>query len=142
MPVFGDGSQTRSFSYIDVVAEAIAHAPEVPAAKNATINIGGDESVSVRDIARSVAAVMEVPHSVEFLAARDEVHHAHCDHSLARAVFAEAYRRHEVSVAEGLRRMAEYVRARGVPPMTECPSAIELPDKLPPSWATNRAERD
>lgn len=135
MPVFGDGEQTRSFSYIDVIAEAIAHAPRVPAARNVTVNIGGDEPMSVRELARRIAAVMDVPDEVQFLPPRIEVKHAHCDHALARSIFAEAYARHAVDIPEGLRRMAAHVRAHAVPPETDCPAPIELRDGLPPSWA-------
>lgn len=135
MPIFGDGSQTRSFSYIDVVAEAIARAPNVAAARDATINIGGDEPLSVRDLARAIAGVMGVRDAVEFLPPRKEVQHAHCDHAVARRVFADAYARHSVSIADGLKRMAKHVQAHPVPPATECPSAIELPELLPPAWA-------
>ncbi len=135
MPVFGDGTQTRSFSYIDVVAEAIARAPDVPAARNATVNIGGDEPMSVRDLARHIAAVMGVTDRVEFLPPRKEVMHAHCDHARAQSVFADAYRSHTIDIATGLRLMAEHVRSHPVPPATECPSAIELSELLPPSWA-------
>jgi UDP-glucose 4-epimerase len=135
MPVFGDGTQTRSFSYIDVVADAIAQAPAVAAARNAIINIGGDEPMTVRDLARHIAAVMNVPDAVEFLPPRKEVLHAHCDHALAQTVFADAYRRHSVDIATGLTRMAEFVRSHPVPAATECPSPIELSELLPPAWA-------
>lgn len=135
MPLFGDGTQTRSFSYIDVVAEAIANAPHVQEARNLVVNIGGDQSMSVRDLAREIAAVMGVADAVEYLPARKEVMHAHCDHSLAHAVFADAYSRHDIDIASGLRRMAEHVRAHAVPPATECPAPVELLDQLPASWA-------
>jgi UDP-glucose 4-epimerase len=135
MPVFGDGSQTRSFSYIDVVAESIARAPMVPAAKGLTVNIGGDEPMSVRELARNIAAVMGVPDKVELLPPRKEVMHAHCDHALAQSVFADAYRAHALDIVAGLRRMAEHVRAHPVPPPTECPAPIEVRESLPPSWA-------
>lgn len=135
MPVFGDGSQTRSFSYIDVVAEAIVQAPDVRAARNRTINIGGDEPMSVRDLARHIAVVMGGNDNVEFQPARKEVMHAHCDHSVAQSVFARAYKNHTIDIATGLRLMAEHVRAHPVPPATECPSEIELSELLPPSWA-------
>ena len=105
MPIFGDGSQTRSFSYIDGVAEAIAQAPANPAARNATVNIGADEPMSVRELARVVASIMDVPDRVEFLPERQEVKHAHCDHRLARATFADALARNAVSIGDGLRRM-------------------------------------
>ncbi len=135
MPVFGDGTQTRSFSYIDVVAEAIAQAPMLPGARNLVVNIGGDEPMSVRDLARRAAAVMGVEDRVDFLAPRKEVMHAHCDHSLAHRVFADAYAKLSTSIEAGLQHMAAHVRSHPVPAATECPSPIELPELLPPSWA-------
>jgi UDP-glucose 4-epimerase len=135
MPVFGDGTQTRSFSYIDVVAEAIAAAPALPRARNALVNIGGDQPMSVRELAREVAAILGVPDRVEFLPARKEVMHAHCDHTLARDLFRDAYAAHDVDIRTGLRRMADHVRAHPVPAPTECPSPVELQALLPPSWA-------
>jgi UDP-glucose 4-epimerase len=141
MPVFGDGTQTRSFSYIDVVAEAIAQAPDIPAARNATFNIGGDEAMSVRDLARKIADVMDVPDDVQFLPARKEVQHAHCDHALARRVFADIYATWSVDIASGLRLMADYVRSRPIPNPTECPAPIELTELLPPIWESRLSGR-
>jgi len=141
MPVFGDGTQTRSFSYIDAVAEAIASAPETPGARNQAINIGGDEPMAVRDLARHVAEVMGVPDRVELLPPRREVAHAHCDHALARRLFPNAYRDLAVPIVPGLERMARHVRSRPVPPATECPAPIELSDLLPPSWSARLGKR-
>lgn len=138
MPVFGDGTQTRSFSYIDVVAEAIAHAPLVPDAHGATINIGGDEPMSVRELARQIARVMGVVDSVEHLPPRKEVMHAHCDHALAHAMFEDLYSIQSVDIARGLELMAAYVKAHPVPGATDCPSPIELEELLPPSWALRK----
>jgi len=135
MPVFGDGTQTRSFSYIGVVAEAIAQAPFVPAARGATINIGGDEPMSVRQLARQIARVIGVEGDVEFLPARKEVMHAHCDHTVARRIFAQEYERNAVDIARGLELMAAHVKSHAVPAPTECPAPIEMRDLLPPSWA-------
>lgn len=134
MPVFGDGTQTRSFSYIDTVARCVTDAPFTPAARNQTYNVGGDEPMAVRDLARHIAAVMGVPESVQFLPPRKEVMHAHCSHDKVQAAFPHAYE-HPTDIVTGLKRMAEYVKATPVPPATECPSAIEIPDLLPPSWA-------
>lgn len=135
MPVFGDGTQTRSFSYIDPIAEAIVSAPNVAAARNAVVNIGGDESLSVRELARRIALIMNVPDAVDLLPPRREVMHAHCDHALAQSMFADVYARHAVDIDTGLQRMATHVRSHPRPRETECPSPIELPDLLPPSWA-------
>ncbi len=134
MPIFGGGTQTRSFSYIDAVARSIAAAPMTAGARNRIINVGGDEPMSVRDLARTVADVMGVPFEVDWLPARKEVAHAHCRHDLSRSLFPEAYAGH-VGIAEGLQRMADFVRSRPIPPPTECPAPIEIPDGLPPSWA-------
>jgi UDP-glucose 4-epimerase len=133
MPVFGDGSQTRSFSYVSTVAKAIADAPTLPEARNRTFNIGGDEPMSVADLARRVSEVMGVPLRIEHLPPRKEVMHAHCRHDAAVRVFKEAYAS-AVSIVPGLELMARDVRRRPVPPATECPSAIEIDDLLPMSW--------
>jgi UDP-glucose 4-epimerase len=133
MPVFGDGSQTRSFSYISSVAHALASAPFVSGARNWTFNIGGDEPMSVRDLATNIACEMGVSLNLELLPARKEVQHAHCRHDLAKRVFPDAYRK-ALDIQTGLREMAKYVRARPIPTVTECPAPIEIREHLPPSW--------
>jgi UDP-glucose 4-epimerase len=134
MPVFGDGTQTRSFSYIDTVARCIADAPFTPAARNQTYNVGGDEPMAVRDLAGHVAAVMEVPERIRYLPPRKEVMHAHCSHTRVRAAFPQAYAR-PTPIIEGLKKMAGYVKSHPIPAATECPAPIEIADLLPPSWA-------
>jgi UDP-glucose 4-epimerase len=59
MTVFGDGSQTRAFSYIGDVAPIIAEAVDVPEAYNQIFNIGADQPYSVNELA-SVAMAMGV----------------------------------------------------------------------------------
>ena len=133
MPVFGDGAQTRSFSHISSVAHAIASAPLIKGARNATFNIGGDEAMSVRDLAKAIAKLMGVKPQVQFLPARKEVQHAHCRHDLAQRVFPESYAR-ALDIPAGLEEMAAFVKSHPVPPATECPAPIEIKDHLPPSW--------
>jgi UDP-glucose 4-epimerase len=134
MPVFGDGSQTRSFSHILSVAHAIASAPFVSEARNKTFNIGGDEPMSVRDLAENIAREFKITPNLKFQPARNEVLHAHCRHELARRVFPQAYAR-ALDIRSGLEEMAAYVRSRPLPPSTECPARIEIKDHLPPSWS-------
>src|SRR5438270_13996482 len=50
MSIFGDGTQTRAFSYIGDVAPLIADAIEVPAARNQAFNVGADESTTVNEL--------------------------------------------------------------------------------------------
>jgi nucleoside-diphosphate-sugar epimerase len=134
MPIFGDGTQTRSFSYISTVARCIADAPLTAAAHNETFNVGGDEQMSVSELARHVADALEVPAKVEFLPERKEVQHAHCRHDLARKVFPKAYRE-AVGILSGLKMMAEFVRSEAIPAPTECPAPVEIMDLLPKSWS-------
>ncbi|MCA9026502.1 MAG: NAD-dependent epimerase/dehydratase family protein [Planctomycetaceae bacterium] len=132
-PVFGDGSQTRSFSYIDSVAACIAAAPTTEQAVNQTFNVGGDQPMSVRELGETLAEVMAIEPAFEFLPPRQEVQHAHASHAKVRSVFPAAFE-NEIDIRTGLERMVAYVRQHSVPEPTPCPSAIEISDKLPPSW--------
>ncbi len=134
MPVFGDGSQSRSFSYVSTVARCVAEAGWLKGAENGTFNVGGDQALSVKELAIQVAETLGVKVEIEWLPARKEVQHAHCDHRRARALFKEAYAS-ELGIREGLKKMAEHVLARPVPAPTECPAPIEIRDHLPPHWA-------
>ena len=133
MPVFGDGLQTRSFSYIKVVAESIASAPFIEEATNEIFNIGGDESMSVKLLAETISEIFNVPLQIQWLPERKEVVHAHCKHDKAKTVFASVYK-NNINIKQGLKLMAESVMYKSIPPVTECPSAIEIPELLPPSW--------
>jgi UDP-glucose 4-epimerase len=134
LPIFGDGSQTRSFTYIDEVAACLAEAPFVAAARNQIFNVGGDEQMSVKDLAEHVCRILGVKPSLRFLPARQEVTHAHCDHARVRAVFPLIVS-HCRPIVEGLRIMADDLKSRPIPAVTECPTGIEILDRLPPSWA-------
>jgi UDP-glucose 4-epimerase len=130
MTIFGDGTQTRAFSYIDDVAPLMADAIDTPAAWNETFNVGADEPYSLLQLAGAVAAAMGVAPHVEHLDARHEVQHAHSSHEKARRVFGA---RPQVSLDDGLERMAAWVRVHGA--RTSAPfEGIEITKNLPASW--------
>lgn len=52
--VFGDGSQTRSFTYVLDEIEGILMVGSVPEAKNRVINIGNNTEVSILDLAKLI----------------------------------------------------------------------------------------
>jgi UDP-glucose 4-epimerase len=131
MPIYGDGSQTRAFSHIADVAPIIARAPLEPAARNEVFNVGADEVHSVFDLAHAIAAALELPANVEHQPARQEVAHAFSDHSKVRGVFGASG---EVTLQEGLARMARWVREHGPQEPIEFKGEIEVPVNLPPSW--------
>jgi UDP-glucose 4-epimerase len=132
MPVFGDGTQTRAFSYIGDVAPVIARSPDVPAALRQTFNIGADQACSVNELARVVAKEMGVEPRIEYLPARKEVLHAFSDHRKAERVFGKA---NQTPLAEGIRKMAAWVRKAG-PRVSQAFPNIEITRELPPSWAS------
>ena len=55
LTIFGDGTQTRAFSYIDDVAPVIARSIAVPTASGEIFNVGGDVPYSVAHLAQVVA---------------------------------------------------------------------------------------
>jgi UDP-glucose 4-epimerase len=133
MTIFGDGTQTRAFSYIDDVAPLIARSITMPGAYNETFNIGADETTSLNDLAAIVAAAMDRPCDVQHLPARTEVQHAAADHSKLQRAFDHHPR---WSLRDGVAEMARWVRAAGALPPATAFSAIEIDRNLPPSWKT------
>ncbi len=132
MTIFGDGLQTRAFSYIDDVAPIIARAPLVPEAYQQVFNIGADQPETVLALAQATARAFGVEPRIEHLPPRHEVVHAFASHDKARRVF---HPDRPVPLTEGLQRMAQWAQQRG--PMTPSEfGAIEVPINLPPSWRT------
>jgi UDP-glucose 4-epimerase len=132
MPVFGDGLQTRAFSYIDDVAPLIARAPLVDASRNEVINVGADEPYTIMELAQAVASAFDVECEVAHLPARREVVHAFSTHEKARRIFGEST---TVGLEEGIARMARWVQETGVRAPVAFPGTIEVPINMPPSWA-------
>ena len=132
LSVFGDGSQTRAFSYVGDVAPYIADCVRVPQALNQVFNIGADQHYSVKELAETVSKVMGMPGTLQFLPARNEVLHAYSDHAKAKRVFniSEA---DFVGLENGLTRMAAWAKQAGI--RVGQPFAnIEIYENLPPSW--------
>jgi UDP-glucose 4-epimerase len=130
MTIFGDGAQTRAFSYIDDVAPIIARSPLVPAARNQVFNVGADTPYSVRQLASEVAVAMGKEPDIIFLDARNEVVDAFADHSKVKSVFSPPA---PIDLTEGLHRMAHWVQNQGPAVPVEF-SEIEIEKNLPPSW--------
>lgn len=131
MPIFGDGLQTRAFTYAGDIARAMVVAPLLSEAKNRVFNLGSDAVTSVIDLAADVATTMRKPCRVEHLPNRLEVKTAFADHSLSHQVFGDLLG--DTSLPDGLAKMAKWVLQVGVRRSTPY-REIEILDKLPPSW--------
>ncbi len=130
LTIFGDGSQTRAFSYIGDIAKHIANAVFVPKAYNEIMNIGADDVYSINHLADEVIQAMGGVGKKRHVEARNEVMHAFADHTKARDIL--GFETH-VPLREGLRNMAAWVKRVGVQ-KSKTFKHIELYQNLPPVW--------
>ncbi len=130
MTVFGDGTQTRAFSYIGDVAPIIAESIEVPAACNQIFNIGANQPYSVNELAECVAQAMGVAPNINHLPARNEVLNAYSSHEKVSRVFGKLQ---PCSLDEGLHRMAAWVKQHGAR-SSKVFEGIEVTKNFPKAW--------
>ena len=132
MTIFGDGTQTRAFSYIDDVAPVIAASIARPASYNQVFNVGADKAYSVLELARVVAKAMGASTDIKHLEARNEVVHAYSAHEKVRRHFGDLIK--NVSLEEGVSRMAAWAKKTGTRQGKPF-EGIEVRKNLPPAWA-------
>jgi UDP-glucose 4-epimerase len=131
LPVFGDGLQTRAFTYVGDLVPVIADGGFAEAARNEVFNAGGDVASSVLALAETLREVTGSGVPITHLPARHEVVHAWADHTKVRAALGA--RLDATSLREGLARTWAWARALG--PQDTPPFAhIEIERGLPPSW--------
>lgn len=134
MTIFGDGLQTRMFSYIDDVAPVIAQSPLNSKAINQIFNVGGETPYTLLELAQTVAVAMEVPnHPIQHLEARKEVMHAEADHTKVRCLF---HLPSPVTLRDGIQKMADWVKDTGNKFAPREFDEVEVLKNMPPSWIT------
>lgn len=130
LTVFGDGKQTRAFSYIGDVAPHIANCVNIKEAYNQIFNIGADKDYTVIDLAKYTMNSLGIKGEVRHLEPRNEVVHAHADHSKAKAVFkTDKF----FSLEDGLNRMGKWALKTGIKSSDKFKN-IEILEKLPKVW--------
>jgi UDP-glucose 4-epimerase len=130
MTIFGDGAQTRAFTYVGDIAPLIASSIRKPNAYNQVFNVGADQAYSVNELAEMVAHAMGTEPQIQHLDARNEVTHAFSSHEKITSVFG---RLPQTGLSVGLKNMADWVKKVG--PQKSSPfKAIEISKNLPPSW--------
>ncbi len=128
--VFGDGEQTRAFSYIADVAPIIARSIDLPACYEETFNIGADQPYSVNELAQTVINAMGSDAKILHVEARNEVKHAYADHEKVRKFFGPPQ---SVDLKEGVGKMAHWAKRVGMRKSKEF-DLIEIHKNLVPSW--------
>jgi len=130
LTVFGDGLQSRAFSYIGDVAPHIAKCVDIPEAYGQTFNIGADNEFTVKELAQVVMKTMGADSELRHLEARNEVVHAYASHEKAKEVFGNNT---VTTLEEGVEKMANWAKTEGVT-SSEKFKNIEITEKLPPVW--------
>lgn len=130
LTIFGDGSQSRAFSYVGDIAPIIANSVNVPRATNQVFNVGADLQFTVNELAKEVCKAMGKEGHIRYVEARNEVAHAYSSHEKAMDVFGKTK---ATSLAEGLQKMAQWALQTGSKKSTVF-SNIEVTEKLPAVW--------
>lgn len=67
IPIFGDGSQTRSFCYVDDLVEGIVKAMETTGTKGQVINLGNPDEFTILELADMVKKVTGSTSEIKFV---------------------------------------------------------------------------
>ena len=130
MTIFGDGEQTRAFSYIGDIAPIISRSIEVKEAYNDVFNIGADTPYTVNHLAKVVSRAMKKPLNKIHLDSRNEVMHAYADHEKAKKIFNYEPK---YGLEYGVKRQVEWALEVGSKKSADF-SNIEIEKNLPSSW--------
>ncbi len=107
--IFGDGEQSRDFTYIENVVQANLKASVAPGAPGKVFNIACGGRVSLNDLLAMLGRVLGTPAQARYLAPRiGDIKHSQADIGLAER---ELGFRCEVSIEEGLRRTVEHFQS-------------------------------
>ena len=105
--LFGDGDQTRDFTYVDDIVDLNVAAANAKVAGR-VYNVGGGSRTSVNEVIATIGEIVGREPRVEHLAPqKGDVRHTAADTSLARAELGYAPR---VSLREGLEREVAWIR--------------------------------
>lgn len=130
LTVFGDGEQSRAFSYIGDVAPYIANCVNIKAAYGEIFNIGADQEFTVKELANVVLDAMGSSAELRYLEARNEVVHAYASHEKAKRIFGiDSF----TTLEKGIKKMAGWAKNEGIKSSAKFKN-IEITEKLPPVW--------
>jgi len=128
--VFGNGTQTRAFTYVKDVAPVIAKSVNYPRAYGEVFNVGADKACSINELISGVAKAMKREPVVEYLPAREEVLHAYASHAKVKEYFPW---HQDTDLEAGLEKMADWAMEFG-PRKGTAFQNIEVGKNMPPSW--------
>ena len=108
LTIYGDGSQTRSFCYVDDLIEGLFLLGSVPDNPQGPLNLGNGHEVSIEQIAREILLLTESKSRIEFLPLPQDDPARRCpDTRRARGVLGWQA---GTPLSEGLMKTIEYFR--------------------------------
>jgi len=110
VPIYGDGEQSRDFTYVENVVDANVRAADAPEASGHVINVATGEPRSVNALADTIGEVLGKPVEKEYLPPRTgDVRDSWADVAEARRLLGWEP---QVGLEEGLRLTADAFLAR------------------------------
>ena len=104
--VFGDGSQTRSFCYVDDMIDGIIKMMETPDEITGPINLGNPEEITILELAELILKLTKSRSKIVFLPRpKDDPSRRKPDITLAKKILGWEPK---VPLEEGLKRTIEY----------------------------------
>lgn len=129
--IYGDGEQTRAFSFIEDITPAIIEAGQSDMANGEVINIGSDEVVTINKACSLLLDVMKSDQRPVHEPARPgEVNHAYC--TVQKSIDLLGYRTKH-SLRDGLVKMVDWARKLG-PQEPTYTLPLEITKKAPRVW--------
>lgn len=129
--IYGDGKQTRAFSYIGDVAPAVANSGFYGKANNTAINVGSDEVVSINDACNMVLGIMHSDLKPIYHSERPgEVKHAYCTCDKAERLL--DYKT-STKLKDGVQKMVDWAREVG-PQKSTYRLPLEITKNAPRVW--------
>ena len=131
--IYGDGMQTRCFSYVDDCLSCLIQMVEDPSVVGHVINIGPDEEfVTIKEVAETCANVIGFNGEFEYVADRpQEVKHATCSSDKARKLL--NYKT-KTTFKEGINKTYEYIKEHGPRAFNYHLDIEIINDKTPKTW--------
>ena len=114
LKVYGDGSQTRTFCYVDDTVDACMAVHVEGACENDVINIGSDVEISILELARTVIRAVGSASVIEHLPPLREGDMSRRCPDISR--MSRLLQRPLVPLEEGIRRLADYYRQADASP--------------------------
>lgn len=130
LTVYGDGKQTRAFSAVEDILDPMIRCLDMPITDGKVFNVGGAQPYTINQLARLVMEAAGTSSEVVHLQARNEVVHAHSDHTYLDTIFGTVV---GTPIEVALARMWEWAKDLGPQDPTPAPE-IEVEKNLPPSW--------